>query len=193
MGGVRRIEGPGAFAVLKMLLQISILCVKVEFLTCPNKICSPIRSCVLVGPLRAVNRLRPLIKLAVVMVSRTSICTALVLKQVNMAAHRLFSAWPPFVLREVMAHGPKTSTPTCVKGGSTDSLSAGKPDIFCSSSLPLSRLQVTHLCITEDTSFSPQLATVQLISRHLLLNDVPDVQLQHDNVSPTMWRCETLK
>lgn len=65
---------------------------------------------VLMGPLIAVNCLRPLMKIAVVMVSRTSICTALVLKQVNMAAHRLLSAWPPLVLRAVTIHGPKTFT-----------------------------------------------------------------------------------
>lgn len=86
------------------------------------------------GPLIALNCLRPLIKLAVVMVSRTSVSTALVLKQVYMAAHRLLSAWPPLILREVMVYGPKTSTPTCVKGGDDDSPSDGNSNIFCSSS-----------------------------------------------------------
>lgn len=37
MGGVRRIKHPGTFAVMGVCLQIRILCVKVEFLTCPNK------------------------------------------------------------------------------------------------------------------------------------------------------------
>ena len=113
---------------------------------------------VLMGPLMAVKRLRPLMKLEVVMVSITSMCTALVLRQVKMTAHRLFSAWPPLVLREVTVHGPNTSNPTCVNGGSTESLSEGKSDIFCSSSFPLNRLHMTHLCITLETSRFPPIS-----------------------------------
>lgn len=72
-----------------------------------------------------------------------------------MTAQRLFSAMPPQVRLVLMVHGPNTSTPTFVNGGPGSSRSAGRFDIFCSSILPLSLLQVTHFCTMFDTSLLP--------------------------------------
>lgn len=84
------------------------------------------------GPRMAKNLLKALIKLEVDMDSITSICTARVPRHVNNTAHRLFSAVPPPVRHDTTLHGPKTSRPTLVNGGSMESLSSGKSDIFCS-------------------------------------------------------------
>lgn len=102
------------------------------------------RSC-LGGPRIAKNRRQAFMKLEVDMDSNTSMCVALVLMHVNNTAHRLLSALPPRERRVTMLHGPKTSSPTWVKGGSEVSLSTGSGAIFCSIILPLSFLQVTQL------------------------------------------------
>lgn len=62
--------------------------------------------------------------------SITSVWTALVPKHVNIIVQCLLSALPPLVRRVVMCHGPKTSKPTQVKGGSVASQSAGRSAIF---------------------------------------------------------------
>jgi hypothetical protein len=51
-------------------------------------------------------------------------------KQVNRMAQRLELAYPPRVLREIMVHGPKVSTPTFVKGGAGSRRYSGKSDII---------------------------------------------------------------
>ena len=86
----------------------------------------------LAGPRTAKHLLKALMKLSVVMDSMSSKWTALVDMHVNITAQRLLSAILPLVLRVVMAHGPKTSRPTLVNGGSGVSLSAGRSAIFCS-------------------------------------------------------------
>jgi hypothetical protein len=60
--------------------------------------------------------------------STSSICTALVTRQVNIIAQRFELAYPPRVLRETIVHGPKASTPTLVKVGDTSV--RGKVKIF---------------------------------------------------------------
>ena len=99
----------------------------------------------LAGPRTAKNLLSALMKLSVVMDSMSSRWTALVDMQVKITAQRLLSALPPLVLRVMMTHGPKTSRPTLVNGGSGVSLSAGRSAIFWSCSLPCILRRVTHL------------------------------------------------
>ncbi len=60
--------------------------------------------------------LKALMKLAVNIDSITSRWTALVLRQAKMTAHLSLSAAPPCVPWVMTLHGPKTSSPTWVKG-----------------------------------------------------------------------------
>ena len=56
-------------------------------------------------------------------------CTALVAKQVNKTAQRLFSDSTPLALRTTSNLGPKTPTPTAVKGATGVTQSVGKSAI----------------------------------------------------------------
>lgn len=51
-------------------------------------------------------------------------------RHVKSTPHRFEEALPPRVFRETTCHGPKTSTPTLVKGGFGSSLSFGISAIF---------------------------------------------------------------
>ena len=76
------------------------------------------------------KHLRELIKLEKSKDSIISVWTALVLIQVNIAAHRLLRIKPPLVLREEMDQRPNTSRPTLVKGGSIQRRSVGDQPSF---------------------------------------------------------------
>lgn len=97
------------------------------------------------GPRTEKHLLSAFMKLDVDMDSTSSMCIALVDMHVKSTAHLLLSALPPLVRRVITIHGPKTSRLTLVKGGISESLSAGKSAILWICSAPLSLRQMTHL------------------------------------------------
>jgi len=99
----------------------------------------------LAGPRIEKNLINALIKLSVYILSISSICTALVNMHVNNTAQRLLWAQPPLVRRVTIFHGPNTSKPTVVKGGSGVTRSAGKSAIFRVCILPRNFRHMTHL------------------------------------------------
>lgn len=88
VGRVRRVEYPGALVVFMINFYLRICCVASAFITGSSEICSS-------GPFMAMKHLRQLTRLTAFMVSITSMCTARVLIQVNIMAHRLLSVCPP--------------------------------------------------------------------------------------------------
>lgn len=82
------------------------------------------------GPRIAVNLLTALMKADELISSTTSMCTALVTKQVNSIPKRFEFVLPPRVLRVIIDQGPNASTPTLVKGGDRSRRSAGKSAII---------------------------------------------------------------
>lgn len=85
--------------------------------------------------------------------STTSICTALVMRQVNRAAHLFLFDVPPLVRRVIMFHGTNTPTTTVERDGCPDRIwYLGTLEIFWYSGTFLGFLQVTHLWIIEATS-----------------------------------------
>ena len=84
--------------------------------------------------------------------SISSICTALIDRQVNNTAHLLLLATLPQVFLVIISHGPKTSTPTQLNGGDGVTRSSGRSPIIWYSIFPRSFLHITHACNTLDIS-----------------------------------------
>jgi hypothetical protein len=97
------------------------------------------RNCI-TGPLMAKNRCQALMNVDVSRDSISSMWIALTVKQVKMTAQRLLHAVPPLVRRVITCHGPKTSTPTKMKGGAGVSRRTGR----CCTCCPLNFLHLTQ-------------------------------------------------
>ena len=89
---------------------------------------------ILTFPLHPTNLLKLMMNESVLREYTTSVCMALLDKQVYRAPYLLTSFRPSFTRNE-----PNKSTPQYVNGGSL-----GKSAIFCCWSLPLNRLHLTH-------------------------------------------------
>ncbi|MEE6522432.1 hypothetical protein FKM82_020980 [Ascaphus truei] len=101
-----------------MLLSSTSLAFICNSLHAPMKLVPQSERICLTCPLIAKNLLKAFMKLDASIDSMTSMCMARVHIQVKSTAHRLLSASPPLVLHEMTVHGPKTLSPTQVKGGS---------------------------------------------------------------------------
>ena len=87
------------------------------------------QSCI-TGPHKARNLHNALIKLEESIDSISSMCMALVVRQVNSTAQRLLFATPPLVHRALTYQGLKTSRPTSLNGGAGVNRSTGRSAFF---------------------------------------------------------------
>ena len=121
----------------------------------PTKLAPLSLRIILTFPLLLIKRLSAWMKPSVVKFLVTLMCTDLLDKHVNMASY-LYWIFPPSLTR----NGPNMSIPQKVKGGSSESLSAGRFPILCRHIFPCSFLHSTHLDMTYLT------ALVQLIIQY---------------------------
>ena len=94
---------------------------------------------ILTLPLQRTNLLKPMMNESVLREYTTSICMALLDRQVYRPPYLFTSFQPSFMRNE-----PNKSTPQYVNVGSSLILSLGKSAIFCCWSLPLKCLHLTH-------------------------------------------------
>ena len=102
---------------------------------------------ILTVPLLLINCQSAWMKLSVVKLLVTSMCTALLHNYVNIAPY-LFWIFQPSLTK----NGPNMSTPQKVKGGSSESLSAWRFPIFCWHIFLHSFLHSTHLDMNDLTA-----------------------------------------
>ena len=95
-------------------------------------------------PLRAINLIIALRQLSVSNLGTTSICTALIVRQVKRQHHRFSFLRPIFTMK-----GPKCSTPTFVKAVEASSRSSGRPAITGAIVCALPFLQVMNLFLID--------------------------------------------
>ena len=81
---------------------------------------------------------------SVVISGSTSKCTARLARQVKTIAHHFVDAEFPRVFLFVTCHGPNTSRPISVKGGTSDNLVSGRVAITGYVACPRIRLQVVQ-------------------------------------------------
>ena len=124
---------------------------------CTKLVPLSLRSC-LIGPLRARNRRKALIKLSVVRDFVISRWIARLARHVNIQPY-IFNSFRPSFMRK----GPKRLTPVKVNGGESEVLSTGKSAIFCPVGGILFLRHVTHLERTRLTAELPWI--IQNLSR----------------------------
>ena len=108
----------------------------------PTKLVPLSDQSVLMFPHLAMKRLKACISESASNELVTSMWAALLAIQVNNAPHLVSSDLLSFIL-----NGQNITTPQWVNGGSLETLSFGKSNIFCSPNLPLSLRHTTNLCI----------------------------------------------
>ena len=107
------------------------------------------------GPRRAKNHLSAQMNELASIDSNTSMCMALLLKQVNTRPQRFEFAAPPLVFLVTTVQGPNASKPTLLNGAAGSIRSRDGSDRVCSNVVPRNILQLKQLYRTLATKRSP--------------------------------------